>query len=82
MDYRIEKDSMGEIKVPRDKYWGAQTERSLENFRIGTEKMPAEIVRAFGIIKLCAAKVNARLRPLKMTAEKESAIVKAAEEVI
>ena len=47
MEYRVEHDSMGEIKVPADKYYGAQTERSLQNFRIGTEKMPSEIVRAF-----------------------------------
>ncbi len=82
MDYRIERDSMGEIKVPSDKYWGAQTQRSLENFRIGTEKMPAEIICAFGIIKLAAARVNAALRPQKMTEEKKSAIETAAKEVI
>ena len=45
--WRLERDSMGEIKVPADKYWGAQTERSLENFRIGTEKIPAEVIAAF-----------------------------------
>ena len=44
--WRLERDSMGEIKVPADKYWGAQTERSLENFRIGTEKIPAEVIAA------------------------------------
>ena len=82
MDYRIERDSMGEIKVPSDKYWGAQTQRSLENFRIGTEKMPAEIICAFGIIKLAAVRVNAALRPQKMTEEKKSAIEAAAKEVI
>ena len=82
MDYRIEHDSMGEIKVPRDKYWGAQTERSFENFKIGIEKMPAEVIRAFGIIKLCAARVNAVLRPEKMTEEKKCAIETAANEVI
>ena len=60
MDYRIEHDSMGEIEVPANKYWGAQTQRSLENFKIGVEKMPVEIVRAFGIIKLAAARVNAK----------------------
>ena len=73
---------MGEVKVPCDKYWGAQTERSLENFRIGVEKMPVEVVRAFGIIKLAAARVNALLRPEKMTEEKKCAIEAAAKEVI
>ena len=51
MDYRIERDSMGEMEVPADRYWGAQTQRSYQNFQIGTEKMPEEIVRAFGILK-------------------------------
>lgn len=61
MNYRIEKDTMGEIKVPQEKYWGAQTQRSLENFKIGTEKMPEEIIKAFGILKKAAAKANQRL---------------------
>lgn len=82
MDYRIEHDSMGEIEVPANKYWGAQTQRSLENFKIGVEKMPVEIVRAFGIIKLAAARVNAKLCPQRMTEEKKFAIEKAANEVI
>ena len=51
MEYREEHDTMGTVMVPSDKYWGAQTQRSFENFRIGTEKMPLEIVRAFGILK-------------------------------
>ena len=51
MDYRMERDSMGEMEVPADRYWGAQTQRSYQNFQIGTEKMPEEIVRAFGILK-------------------------------
>ena len=55
MDYRIEKDTMGEIKVPADKYWGAQTQRSKENFLIGGDRMPVEIIRAFGILKKAAA---------------------------
>ena len=55
MEYRIEKDTMGEVKVPVDKYWAAQTERSHENFRIGTEVMPREITHAFGILKKAAA---------------------------
>ncbi len=57
-EFRIEKDSMGEVKVPNDKYWGAQTERSYENFRIGIEKMPKEIVHAFALLKRSCAKVN------------------------
>ena len=82
MDYRIEKDSMGEIKVPTDKYWGAQTQRSFENFCIGEEKMPSEIIRAFGILKLAAARANAVLVPERMTEKKLSAIEAAAKEVI
>ena len=64
MDYRIEHDSMGEIRVPVDRYWGAQTQRSFENFRIGTEKMPEEIVRAFAVLKKAAATANFRLGKL------------------
>ena len=82
MQYRTERESMGEISVPADKYWGAQTQRSLENFKIGTEKMPSEIIKAFGIIKLAAARVNSRLVPKRMTPEKLSAIESAANEVI
>ena len=82
-EYRIEHDSMGEVKVPADKYWGAQTERSRNNFRIGVghETMPEEIIHAFGILKAAAAMANAKLRPEKMTAEKSEAIKKAAGEV-
>ena len=58
MEYRIERDSMGEMQVPADRYWGAQTQRSYQNFRIGTEKMPAEIIRAFGVLKKAAAMAN------------------------
>ena len=61
MDYRIEKDSMGEIKVPAEHHWGAQTQRSLQNFRIGTETMPREIIEAFLILKKAAAAANGRL---------------------
>ena len=61
MDYRIEHDTMGEVKVPADKYWGAQTERSFENFKIGTSKMPLEIIHAFGVLKKAAALANKRL---------------------
>lgn len=65
MEYRIEHDSMGEIKVPSDVYWGAQTERSFENFKIGIEKMPSEIIYAFGILKKAAALTNYRLGKLE-----------------
>jgi fumarate hydratase, class II len=80
MDYRIETDSMGEIQVPTDKYYGAQTARSLMNFKIGGETMPAELIRAFGILKKAAALVNKDLGIL--SAEKADLIVKAADEVI
>ncbi len=84
MEYRIEHDSMGEVRVPADKYWGAQTERSHNNFPIGMgiETMPAEIIHAFGILKKAAARANRALRPEKMTEEKLSAIEQAADEVI
>lgn len=82
MEYRIEHDSMGEIKVPADKYWGAQTQRSFENFRIGTEKMPLEIINAFGILKLAAAHANARLVPNRMTTDKLNAISSAVGEIL
>ena len=58
---RIESDSFGPIEVPADRYWGAQTQRSLQNFRIGGERMPAALVHALGIVKLAAARVNVRL---------------------
>ena len=84
MEYRVEHDSMGEVRVPTDKYWGAQTQRSHENFPIGVgiETMPAEIVHAFGILKKAAARANRALRPEKMTEEKLAAIEQAADEVI
>jgi len=84
MNYRIEHDSMGEIRVPADKYWGAQTQRSVQNFPIGVgiETMPREIIHAFGILKKAAALANHSLRPEKMTAEKRDAICKACDEVI
>ncbi len=83
MEYRIEHDSMGEMKVPADRYWAAQTERSHENFRIGVgiETMPEEIVRAFGILKEAAARANHALKPEKMTDEKLAVIGRAAREV-
>ena len=80
--YRTEHDSMGEVLVPADKYWGAQTERSFENFKIGGEKMPTEIIRAFGILKKAAAMANYELRPEKMTEDKLFAIRSACDEVI
>ena len=84
MDYRIEHDSMGDMQVPADKYWGAQTQRSHENFPIGVglETMPEEIIHAFGILKKAAAQANAELRPEKMTQKKLAAISAAADEVI
>ncbi len=84
MEYRIEHDSMGEVKVPADRLWAAQTERSHENFRIGVgiETMPREITHAFGILKKAAAMANAELKPEKMTAEKLAVIGKACDEVI
>ena len=84
MEYRIEHDSMGDVRVPADKYWGAQTERSHENFPIGVglETMPREIIRAFGALKLAAARANHALRPEKMTQEKLGYIEQAAQEVM
>ena len=84
MEYRIEHDSLGEVKVPANHYWGAQTERSHENFQIGVgiETMPKEIIHAFGILKKSAALANHELKPEKMTDEKLSAITYAADKVI
>jgi len=84
MDYRIEHDSMGEVKVPANVLWAAQTQRSHENFEIGVgiETMPMEIVHAFGILKKAAAQANAELRPEKMTKAKLDAISSACDEVI
>ena len=84
MKYRIEHDSMGDVRVPADKLWGAQTQRSLENFEIGTgiETMPAEIIYAFGVLKKAAALANHALRPEKMSGSKKDAIVKVCHEVM
>ncbi len=84
MEYRIEHDSMGEVQVPADRYWAAQTQRSHQNFPIGVgiETMPREITHAFGILKKAAAMANHQLRPEKMTDEKLAAIGKACDEVI
>ena len=64
MEYRIERDSMGKMQVPADRYWGAQTQRSYQNFKIGTERMPQEIIRAFGILKKASAMANHSLGKL------------------
>ena len=79
---RKESDSMGEIEVASDKYWGAQTERSLHHFNIGNDVMPREMIRALGILKKAAAIVNHALKPAKMTDDKLKFIVQAADEVI
>ncbi|WP_040949932.1 class II fumarate hydratase [Gorillibacterium massiliense] len=80
MDYRIEKDTMGEIRVPADKLWGAQTQRSSENFRIGSEKMPLDVIRAFADLKKAAAVANRKLGNLDP--EKADAISVAADEIL
>src|SRR6478752_6205024 len=79
---RKESDSMGEIEVASDKYWGAQTERSLHHFNIGNDVMPREMIRALGTLKKAAAIVNHALKPDKMTDDKLKFIVQAADEVI
>jgi fumarate hydratase, class II len=81
-EVRVESDSMGEVEVPADRYWGAQTERSLHHFSIGgpTERMPLEVVRAFGILKKACAQVNLELG--KLPKEKADLIIAAADEVI
>jgi fumarate hydratase class II len=77
---RVESDTFGPIEVPADRYWGAQTERSRRNFRIGEERMPKPIIRALGIVKRAAAEVNRRLGSLD--ARRAKAIARAAQEVI
>ena len=79
-EYRIERDSFGEIRVPADRLWGAQTQRSLENFRISAERMPIELIRALAQVKRACALVNLELRALP--ADKANAIVAAADEVL
>lgn len=78
--FRIEKDTMGEVKVPADKFWGAQTQRSTENFRIGGDRFPREMIRALGVLKKSAAITNEKLGLLDP--KKASVIVQAADEVI
>ena len=80
MEYRIEKDSMGEMQVPADKYWGAQTQRSFQNFKIGIEKMPCEIIEAFAILKKSAATANCRLG--KLDEKKKDLIVQVCDEIL
>ncbi|MES9685688.1 fumarate hydratase, class II [Bacillus sp. AFS001701] len=80
MDYRIEKDSIGEIKVPVNKLWGAQTQRSFENFKIGTEKMPIQLIYALALIKKSAAITNKKLG--KLDSEKADAIIGAVDEIL
>ena len=79
-DTRVESDSMGTIEVPAERYWGAQTQRSLHHFSIGDDRMPVEVVRAFGILKKACALVNLDLG--KLPEDKADLIVRAAEEVI
>lgn len=79
-DFRIEKDTLGEVKVPADKYWGAQTQRSKDNFKIGIEKMPMEVIYAFAKVKRSAAVVNNRLG--KLSDDKKDAITRACDEVL
>src|SRR6185295_3520789 len=79
-EVRIETDSMGEIEVPADKYWGAQTQRSLIHFDIGDDRMPRELIRAFGILKKAAVLVNEDLG--KLAPDKARFIVQACDEVI
>ena len=81
MSYRIEKDTLGEVKVPSDKYWGAQTERSRNNFKIGTPaSMPIEIIRGFAYLKKAAAYANFDLGVL--SAEKRDAIAQVCDEIL
>ncbi|MGH8751520.1 MAG: class II fumarate hydratase [Burkholderiales bacterium] len=78
--FRIERDSFGEIQVPADRLWGAQTQRSLQNFRISGERMPPDLIHALALVKRCCAKVNLELKLLD--AKKAEAIIAAADEVI
>src|ERR1700734_2357561 len=80
VSHRIESDSMGNIQVASDRYWGAQTQRSLHHFDIGEDRMPSELIRAFGVLKRSAALVNLDLK--KLDREKAELIARAADEVI
>ena len=81
-NYRIERDSMGEIAVPAERLWGAQTQRSLTNFPVGWEKMPEGIIRAFALLKKAAAQANRELVPERMTQEKLDAVAAACDEIL
>ena len=80
MSFRIEKDTMGEIEVPSDRYWGAQTQRSLQYFKIGGEQFPRGFIRAYGLVKQVAAEANSEIGVLDKVLAK--AIGEAAQEVI
>ena len=80
MEYRIEHDSMGEMKVPADKYWGAQTQRSIQNFEISTEKMPVEVIRAFAVLKKACANANCRMG--KLPEQKRDLIGQVCDEIL
>lgn len=80
MNYRIEKDTLGEVKVPSDKYWGAQTQRSFENFKIGIEKMPMEVIYAFAILKKASAIANNKLN--KLDEKRKDLIIQVCDEII
>ncbi len=80
MEYRIEHDTMGEVKVPAEHFWGAQTQRSLENFRISTETIPREVIRAFAILKSAAASANRSLG--KLPEAEASAIIEACQDIL
>ena len=80
MDFRMEHDSMGEVKVPADRYWGAQTQRSFENFQIGIEKIPMEVIRAFAVLKKAAAIANHRLG--KLDKKRSQVIAQVCDEIL
>ncbi|PKP23131.1 MAG: class II fumarate hydratase [Bacteroidetes bacterium HGW-Bacteroidetes-21] len=80
MEYRIEKDTMGQIEVPAEKYWGAQTQRSINNFKIGHDTMPVEIIRGFAILKKAAAMTNCELGVLSQ--EKADLIARVCDEIL
>src|SRR5690625_4340142 len=80
MEYRVERDTLGEVKVPINKYWGAQTERSKQNFPIGNEKMPIEIIKSFAILKKSTAIANSKLGLLEQ--KKADAIAYATEQIL
>jgi len=80
MEYRIEKDTLGEVRVPSDRYWGAQTQRSLQNFRIGGQRMPEEVIRAFALLKKAAAATNVELTDFP--ADKADIISRVCDEIL